>query len=83
MNCEDVKGVSGGRTFSNTPKVFTPFDNSPIGSLHILGRTDDGKWNRLGQYAGVVGTLIVSLNRRGIDTNTLSLNDISNLMDDK
>ena len=67
------------RTFGHTPEVLTTLDNSAIRSLDIFGRTDDGERDGVGEDTRVLAGVIVGIHRRGIDTNVLRCDNLTNL----
>lgn len=65
---------------SNTPRVLATLDNAAIAGLNILFRANDGEWHGRHQAPRMLSSsLIVLLNWRLVDLNTLSLNDGTNL----
>lgn len=67
--------------FRNTPEVFTSLNNTAIESGHILRATDDAERHGGGENTSVFrALLIVGLNWRGIDTDALGVDDITNAL---
>lgn len=65
---------------SDTPGVLTALDNTAIVGLDILLGTDHGERHGGHQAAGVGGSvLVILLDRRGVDLDTLGLNHSANL----
>ena len=67
-------------TLGNTPEVLAALDDTAIGRLDILLRTDNGKRYGGQEAACVLGRgLIVLLDRWLVDLDALGLNDSSDL----
>jgi hypothetical protein len=65
----------------NSPAVLASLDDTSIGSLDILLGTDHGEWHGSHERACVLSSgLIILLNGWGVDLDTLSLNDCSDLL---
>ena len=68
------------RTFGNSPEVFTALDCATVGRLHIFSTTNDRERNRVGEDAGMFSArLVVIVNGRLVDADTLDLNNLTNL----
>jgi hypothetical protein len=66
--------------FGNAPGVLAALDGPAIGRLDVLLGANDGEWHGSDQAAGVLETgLIVLLERRLVDLDSLSLDDGSDL----
>ena len=68
--------------FCDTPRVLTALDNAAIAGLDILLGADDGKWHGSHQASCVLcGSLVIFLDRWGVNLDTLGLDNSSNLCD--
>lgn len=75
-----IRAGSGSNTFCNTPDILSTLDNAAVGRLDILSRPYDGEGNGIDQDTSVLSaSLVIGLNRRGIDTDALSRNNVTNL----
>ena len=68
-------------TFSHSPEVFATLDSPAIGSRDILSATNDGKRHGISEHTSKVSSrFVIGVNRRLVDTNSLGLNDFTNLI---
>jgi hypothetical protein len=66
--------------FGNTPGVLTSLDNAAIASLDVLLGANDGKWHSGHKASRMLGgSLVVFLDGRCVDLDTLGLDDSANL----
>ena len=73
-------GAEGQRqTFSDTPDVFTSFNDAAIRGLHVFSGTNDRERNSINQDAGMVCILVVRLQRGCVDPDSLRGDDFANL----
>ena len=73
-------GRSLGCTFSHSPEVLATLDGAAIGGVDVLGGPDDGEGHRGREEAGVFGVLlIIGLDGRGVDSDALGGNNVSDL----
>jgi hypothetical protein len=60
----------------NTPGVLATLYSAPIICLNVLLRADDGEWHGCNEAASMLeASLVIFLERRLIDLDTLSFND--------
>lgn len=72
--------IFGQRTLSDTPEVFTAFDNTTISSFDVLRGTNDGEGHSFNESTGQVSTLVIDFNGRSVDANSLGSNNFADLM---
>jgi len=72
------------RTFSNSPEVLPSLHGPSISSLDVQSRSDDGERHGSSESPGVLrGSLIVVLDGRLVDSDSLGGDDFSDLKADR
>jgi len=69
-------------TFSYTPEVIATLDGPSVASDYVLSGADDRERHGLRETANVLdgGVIIIGVNRRSVDADTLSVDNFTNAL---
>lgn len=69
-------------TFGYTPEVLATLDGPSVASNHVLGGADNRERHGLREASNVLdgGVIIIGVNRRSVDADTLSVDDFTNAL---